>query len=62
MASSKHDSLNSAQYDYKKLKGVGENVFISANVEIRRPKLVAIGSRSALDTGLCLTTGASIGD
>ena len=55
-------SFNSAQYDYGLLKKTGENVFISASVEIRRPALVSIGSNSALDTGLYLTTGAEIGD
>lgn len=55
-------SPNSPQYDYQLLKRAGEDLFISANVEIRRPGLVSVGNHSALDTGLYLTTGAKIGD
>ncbi len=52
----------SAQYDYFQLKTVGEDVFISANVEIRRPQLVAIGSHIAIDTGFYITTAAKFAD
>ena len=41
---------------------MGEDVFISANVEIRRPQLVIIGNHVAIDTGFYLTTAADIGD
>lgn len=52
----------SAQYDKAQLKSCGEDVFISASVEIRRPHLVAIGSHVAIDSGVYLTTAARIGD
>lgn len=49
--------------DFKRLlKFVGEDVFVSSNVEIRRPHLVSIGSHVAIDTGFYLTTSAQIGD
>ncbi len=54
--------MNSAQYDYKLLKGYGQDVFISANVEIRRPHLVTVGSHVAIDTGFYCTVKAEIGD
>jgi acetyltransferase-like isoleucine patch superfamily enzyme len=50
------------QYDYTKLKLVGENVFISSNVEIRRPHLVTIGNNVAIDSGFYCTTELVIGD
>jgi acetyltransferase-like isoleucine patch superfamily enzyme len=52
----------SPQYDYKLLKACGEDVFISANVEIRRPHLVTVGSHVAIDTGFYCTVQAEIGD
>lgn len=55
-------AFHSAQYDYSQLKSCGENVFISANVEIRRPHLVSVGSHVAIDSGVYLTTAAEIGD
>ncbi|TAE70942.1 MAG: acyltransferase [Bacteroidetes bacterium] len=54
--------MNSKQFDYSLLKSVGENVFISANVEIRRPHLVSVGSHVAIDTGCYITTQANISD
>lgn len=54
--------MNSIQYDKSLLKSVGNDVFISSNVEIRRPHLVSVGSHTAMDTGLYLTTAAEIGD
>lgn len=54
--------LKSPQYDKSRLKSVGENVFISANTEIRRPHLVSIGSNVDIDSGFYLTTQAEIGD
>jgi len=52
----------SEQYDYGLLKSCGEDVFISRNVEIRRPHLVTVGSYVAIDTGFYCTTKADIGD
>lgn len=54
--------LQSAQYDTAQLLSCGDDVFISASVEIRRPHLVRVGSHVAIDSGLYLTTAASIGD
>ena len=54
--------LRSAIYNTAQLKRCGEDVFISANVEIRRPHLVSVGSHVAIDSGLYLTTAAEIGD
>mgnify|MGYP002784345987 CR=1 FL=1 len=53
--------MQSAQYDKRLISKCGEDVFISANVEIRRPNLVQIGSHVAIDTGFYLTTQADIG-
>lgn len=53
-------SMNS--YDYSLLKACGEDVFISKNVEIRRPNLVSVGSHTAIDTGFYCTVSAEIGD
>ncbi|MCC3158798.1 hypothetical protein LJ737_16255 [Hymenobacter sp. 15J16-1T3B] len=55
-------SIQSAQYDKSLLKSCGDDVFISANVEIRRPQLVTVGSHVAIDSGFYLTTAAEIGD
>jgi len=55
-------ALNSAQYDKSLLRSCGNDVFISANVEIRRPQLVSVGEHVAIDTGFYLTTQAEIGD
>jgi len=52
----------SAEYDYKLLRSFGEDVFISANVEIRRPHLVTVGSHVAIDSGFYCTVEACIGD
>ncbi|GAB2473717.1 galactoside O-acetyltransferase [Hymenobacter qilianensis] len=54
--------IKSAQYDTTLLKGCGEDVFVSANVEIRRPHLVTLGSHVAIDSGVYITTAAQIGD
>lgn len=50
------------QYEYSLLNCVGEDVFISGNVEIRRPDLVSVGNHVAIDTGFYLTTSAKIED
>jgi len=52
----------SDQYEKSELKFVGDDTFISKNVEIRRPHLVSVGSHSAIDTGFYCTTQAEIGD
>ena len=44
------------------LKKIGEDVFISDNVEIKRPQLVSVGNHVAIDTGFYCTTSAVIGD
>ncbi|MCC3155057.1 hypothetical protein Q3A66_18180 [Hymenobacter sp. BT770] len=54
--------LQSDQYDTSLLQSCGEDVFISAKVEIRRPHLVRVGSHVAIDSGVYLTTAAEIGD
>jgi len=52
----------SPQFDYLLLQSCGENVFVSANVEIRRPHLVKIGSNTNIDSGFYCTVAAEIGD
>jgi len=52
----------SNQYDHSLLKSCGDDVFISANVEIRRPHLVSIGGHVAIDTGFYCTCGLEAGD
>jgi len=54
--------MASPQYDYSRLQACGKDVFISAQVEIRRPHLVSIGSHVAIDYGVYLTTAAELGD
>ena len=54
--------LASPQYDYSLLRSCGEDVVISANVEIRRPHLISIGNHVAIDMGVYWTTGGEIGD
>jgi galactoside O-acetyltransferase len=52
----------SREYDYNLLRAYGQDVFISSNVEIRRPHLVVIGKHVAIDWGFYCTVGAEIGD
>jgi acetyltransferase-like isoleucine patch superfamily enzyme len=54
--------LDSPRYDLSRLAACGEDVFISANVEIRRPHLVRLGKHIAIDTGFYCTTAAILGD
>src|SRR5262245_43228128 len=54
--------MNSLEYDYHLLGPLGEDVFISRSVEIRRPDLVKIGAHVAIDTGFYCTTAAVLGD
>jgi|ERR1051326_2353187 acetyltransferase-like isoleucine patch superfamily enzyme len=56
------EALSSPQYHLLNLSACGQDVFISANVEIRRPQLISIGSHIAIDTGFYCTTGAVLGD
>ncbi len=56
------EDLNPNQFDYRLLKSVGIDVFISKNVEIRRPHMVSIGNHVAIDTGVYITTEAEIRD
>jgi dTDP-4-amino-4,6-dideoxy-D-glucose acyltransferase len=41
---------------------VGYDVFISRNVEIKRPGIVSVGNLIAIDSGFYITTGAEFGD
>lgn len=50
------------RYDVGRLKSVGTDVFVSAEVEIRRPQLVTLGSHVAIDSGFYITTQAQVGD
>jgi dTDP-4-amino-4,6-dideoxy-D-glucose acyltransferase len=50
------------QYDKSLLKSVGEDVYISPNVEIRRPQLVSFGNHIAVDSGFYITTQAEFGN
>lgn len=53
--------FNSAQYDTSLLQSVGDDVYISVNVEIRRPSLVSVGSHVAIDSGFYMTTRGELG-
>ena len=50
------------QYNTGLLKTVGLDVYINANVAIKRPQLVTVGSHVAIDDGFYITTGACIGN
>lgn len=50
------------EFDYRLLRACGSDVFISGNVEIRRPHLVTVGSHVAIDSGFYCTVDAVIGD
>lgn len=54
--------VQSPQYDYSLLRSCGEDVFISARAELRRPHLISVGSHVAIDSGVYITTEAIIGD
>lgn len=58
----KATQIDSKMFDLSLLKMRGEDVFISKNVEIRRPYLVSVGSHVAIDSGFYITTSADIGD
>ncbi len=54
--------LGSRRYDSILLKHVGQDVFISADAEIRRPHLVIVGDHVSIDKGVLLTTQVELGD
>jgi dTDP-4-amino-4,6-dideoxy-D-glucose acyltransferase len=56
------EKLSSPRFDVSKLAACGEDVFVSANAEIRRPHLVSLGSHIAIDSGFYCTTAAILGD
>jgi len=49
-------------YDLSLLKRVGDDVYVSPNVEIRRPELISIGNHVAIDSGFYISTQLEIGD
>jgi len=53
---------NSPKYELSRLAAHGEDVFISAAVEIRRPHLVHLGSHIAIDSGFYCTTAVRLSD
>jgi len=55
-------AFNAPQYDISLLKKAGEDVFVSSNVEIRRPSLVSLGSHVAIDSGFYGTTSLETGN
>src|ERR1022692_821538 len=46
----------------EKISQIGEDVFISKNVEIKRPDLAIIGNHVAIDSGFKCTTRLELGD
>lgn len=54
--------MNTDKFDISSLESYGDDVFISPNVEIRRPHLVKIGSHVAIDSGFYCTVEAFFGD
>lgn len=55
-------NFKSLEYNKSLLGAAGEDVFISANVEIRRPSLIAVGNHVSIDSGFYITTKAEIAD
>lgn len=49
-------------FDLASLAGFGEDVYVSPNVEIRRPHLVHLGNHIAIDSGFYITTQANLSD
>lgn len=49
-------------FDSNLLKSKGCDVFISPNVEFKRPHLVSVGNHVGIDSGFYITTGADLGD
>ena len=54
-------TFKAQEYDKSLLKAVGDDVFISANVEIRRPSLISMGGHISIDSGFYITTKAEMG-
>lgn len=50
------------QFDKSKLRSCGEDVYISKNVEIKRPHLFSAGNHVAIDSYFYCTTDVKIGD
>jgi acetyltransferase-like isoleucine patch superfamily enzyme len=49
-------------YNLSQLKSFGKDVFISKNVEIKRPELISTGNHICIDSGFYITTKARLGD
>ncbi len=49
-------------FDLTRLRACGEDVYISARAEIKRPQLVRVGSHIAIDSGFFCTVGAELSD
>lgn len=54
--------MRQKEFDYSLLSSYGKNVYISKNVEIKRPHLVNVGNNIAIDSGFYCTTSMKIGD
>jgi dTDP-4-amino-4,6-dideoxy-D-glucose acyltransferase len=55
-------TMSDGRFEYALLDAVGDDVFISSAVEIRRPHLVRVGSHVAIDSGFYCTVAAELGD
>ena len=55
-------TFDAATYDTSCLKSCGDDVYVSASVEIRRPSLIELGSHIAIDSGFFITTAAKLGN
>lgn len=53
---------NKKEYNKALLKSFGSDIFISPNVEIKRPNLVSLGNHICIDSGFFITTQAQLGD
>jgi acetyltransferase-like isoleucine patch superfamily enzyme len=50
------------EFDYNSLKSFGKGSYISSDVQIKRPQLVVIGDKVAIDSYFYCTVAAEIGD
>jgi len=50
------------EFDYSLLRSYGKNVYISNNVEIKRPHLVSLGHNIAIDSYFVCTTQLDVAD
>ena len=55
-------STRTDMYSLAKLKSFGKDIFISKNVEIKRPHLITVGNHICIDSGFYITTKALLGD